>query len=71
MDENILEFTIFCIDSLAEHLGKDTKDVYKLLKYDSNILDDYIIPCYEALHTQSKKYIVNELVDVLKERGVI
>ncbi|MPM85573.1 hypothetical protein SDC9_132654 [bioreactor metagenome] len=71
MDEKILEFTVFCIDSLAEYLGKDTKEVYKLIKSDSNILEDYIIPCYEPLHSQSKKYIVEELVNVLKERGVI
>lgn len=71
MDEKILEFTVFCIDSLAEYLNKDTKEIYKLIKNDSNILDDYIIPCYEPLHSQSKKYIVDELVNVLKERGVI
>ena len=28
MDEKILEFTVFCIDSLAEYLNKDTKEVY-------------------------------------------
>lgn len=71
IDEKILEFTVFCIDSLAEYLDKDTKEVYKLIKNDSNILDDYIIPCYEQLHSQSKKYIVDELVNVLKKRGVI
>ena len=71
MDEKILEFTVFCIDILAEYLDKDTKEIYKLIKNDSNILDDYIIPCYEPLHSQSKKYIAEELVNVLKERGVI
>ncbi|WP_334307946.1 DUF3791 domain-containing protein [Terrisporobacter mayombei] len=40
---------------MAEYLGKGTKEVYKLIKNDSNILEDYIIPCYEPLHSQSKK----------------
>ncbi|MGL5381047.1 DUF3791 domain-containing protein [Clostridium sp.] len=71
MNEEVLEFTIFCIDILAEYLNKDTKKVYKLIKEDSDVLDGYIIPCYEPLHSQSKKYIVEELVSVLKERGVI
>lgn len=71
MDEKILEFTVFCIDGLAEYLNKDTKEIYKLIKEDSNILDDYIIPCYEPLHSQSKRYIIEELASVLKERGVI
>ena len=71
MNEEILEFTIFCIDNLAEYLNKDTKEIYKLLKYDIDVIDNYIIPCYEPLHTQSKSYIVQELVDVLKEKGAI
>ena len=71
MNEEILEFTIFCIDNLAEYLNKDTKEIYKLLKYDIDVIDNYIIPCYEPLHTQSKSYIVQELVDVLTEKGVI
>lgn len=71
MDEKILEFTIFCIDNLAEYLKKDTKEIYKLLKYDTDIIDNYIVPCYEPLHTQSKSYIIQDLIDVLKERGVI
>ena len=71
MDEKILEFTVFCIDSLAEYRNKDTKEVYTVIKNKSNILDEYIIPCYEPLHTQSKKYIVEDIVNVLEERGVI
>lgn len=71
MDEKILEFTIFCIDNLAEYLNKDTKEIYKLLKYDTDIIDNYIIPCYEPLHTQSKSYIIQDLIHLLKERGAI
>ncbi len=36
----------------------------------SNILDKYIIPGYEMLHTQSKDYIVEDILDVMKEQGV-
>lgn len=71
MNERILEFTIFCIDSLSEYIKKDTKEIYRLLKYETDILDSYIIPCYETLHTQSKKYIVEDIIEVLKERGVM
>ena len=71
MDDKILEFTIFCIDNLAEYLKKDTKEIYKLLKYDTDIIENYIIPCYEPLHTQSKSYIIQDLIDILKERGAI
>ncbi|WP_032123259.1 DUF3791 domain-containing protein [Clostridium amazonitimonense] len=70
MDERKLEFTIFCIESLSESLGIDAKKVYKLIK-DTNVLEGYIIPCYEPLHSQSKHYIVEDLIEVLKERGAL
>ncbi|MCT4563328.1 MAG: DUF3791 domain-containing protein [Maledivibacter sp.] len=71
MDENVLEFAIFCIESLAEELEMSAKDVYKLISIDTNILKSYIIPCYEPLHSQSKHYIVKDLIEVLKERGTL
>ena len=71
MSENVLEFTIFCVESLAEQLNMNAKKAYKLLKFDTDVLDHYIIPCYEALHSQSKHYIVEELIEVLKEKGAL
>lgn len=68
MNEKILEFTISCVESLSERLNISTKKVYKILRNDINILDYYIIPCYEPLHTQSKSYIVDDLIEVLKNK---
>ena len=31
----------------------------------------YILPCYDVLHTFSKDYLVEELTEVLKERGAL
>ena len=36
----------------------------------SDILNDYIIPEYEILHTQGKEYIVDDIIEVMEERGV-
>lgn len=47
------------------------KRVYKILRTYTNVLDYYIIPCYESLYTQSKTYIVDNLIEVLKEKGVV
>ncbi len=71
--ENIreLEFTIFCIENIATYLGRDAKDVYKMLTKDSDILNSYIVPEYEMLHTQGKEYIVDDIVEYMKESGVI
>lgn len=70
-NSNELDFAIFCIENIAAKLGVDAIDVYKALTKQSNILYDYIVPEYEVLHTQSKEYIVQDILDVMKERGVV
>ena len=71
MNEKILEFSIFCVESLADKLNIDAKKIYKILRVDTDILDNYIIPCYEALHSQSKAYIVDDLIQIMKVKGVL
>lgn len=65
-----LEFAVFCIENVAARLGVDEKRVYQAFTKKSDILNGYIVPEYEILHTQSKEYIVDELLEVMKERGV-
>jgi len=65
-----LEFVVFCIENIAERLGADAARVYKALTEKSDILNGYIIPEYEILHTQSKDYIVNDILELMGERGV-
>lgn len=65
-----LEFAIFCIENTALKLNVDAQRVYTALSEQTNILNEYIIPEYEVLHTQSKEYIVEDIIEVMKERGV-
>lgn len=65
-----LEFAVFCIENVAVSLGVDAEKVYLALTERSDILHSYIVPEYEVLHTQSKEYIVRDILDVMKERGV-
>ena len=65
-----LEFAIFCIENVAAKLGMDAERVYQAFTEKSDILSGYIVPEYEVLHTQSREYIVDDLIDVMKERGV-
>ena len=64
-----LEFAVFCIENVAAKRGGDAEHVYQAFTEKSNILNGYIVPEYEVLHTQSREYIVNDLLDVMKERG--
>ena len=64
-------FAVFCIEAIADELGTTGDNVYKMLVDDSNILDSYIVPFYDALHTQGKDYIVNDIIGFMKEQGVL
>lgn len=66
-----LEFAVFCIESVAAKLGVSAQEVYKAFTDKSDILRGYIVPEYEVLHTQSKEYIVNDIIELMQERGVI
>lgn len=66
-----LEFAIFCIENIAAKRGVSAEKVYDALTEKSDILNDYIIPEYEILHTQGKEYIVDDIIEVMKERGVL
>ncbi len=64
-----LEFAIFCIENVAIRLNISAEKVYDALAQ-SDILNDYIVPCFDILHTQGKDYIVDDVLGVMKERGV-
>lgn len=66
---NQLEFAVFCIENIAIRLEKNAEEIYKMLTKESNILSGYIIPEYEILHTQSKDYIVDDIISLMRERG--
>jgi len=70
MDFKALNFTIFCIGSVAEHLKMNARDVYHRMQ-DAGIISDYIVPGYDVLHTFSKEYIVEDLVDFMKRKGAL
>ena len=67
---SVLEYVLFCIEGLAKKLGKDGREVYRMLTEDSDILNSYIVPSYDVLHTQGKDYIIEDILDVMKKRGL-
>jgi hypothetical protein len=71
MSNKELHFSVFCIENVAERLNKSGAEVYKLLRESSAILDDYIVPCYDTLHTQGKDYIVDDIVGFMQEKRLV
>ena len=64
-----LTFVLFMLYSLAEEWKKTPSQVYQILNK-SGILDDYIIKCYDMLHTLGKQYLVEDVTDFAREKGV-
>ena len=68
--EKELVFCVFLIHILAEHTGLTPPDLYRRLA-DSGILDEYIIPFYDVLHTLGELYLVQDITEMMRERGVL
>ena len=67
--EKELNFSIFILYSLAEKWKKTPSAVYRILN-STGILDNYIIAGYDMLHTQGKEYLVEDITDFVREKGV-
>lgn len=67
--ERELSFSIYMLYSLADKWEKSPAAVYKILNA-TGILDDYIIACYDTLHTQGKEYLIEDITEYVKEKGV-
>ena len=65
-----LEFAVFCIEIIAQRLQVNAERVYAALTEKSDILHSYIVPGYDILHIQSKDYIVDDILRVMREREV-
>ena len=60
-----LSFSIFILYSLADKWKMSPAKVNS-----TGILDNYIIKCYDVLHTQGKEYLVEDITDYVREKGV-
>ena len=70
MDNKTLEFVTFCISKLSILLKLPQEEIYSRLEK-SDILYDYIIPSYDVLHTFSERYLMSDLIEYMKEKGVL
>lgn len=65
-----LEFVIFCIENVADRLQEKPEEVYRLFTKESDLLASYIVPNYDVLHTQSKEYIIDDIIEVMRGKGI-
>lgn len=64
-----LKFCVFIINQISQIVKKPTATIYKILA-ESGVLDEYIINCYDALHTLGREYLIDDITGLLHDRGV-
>ncbi len=60
---------VFILYALGQHWNMTTPEVYDILN-STGILDDYIIKCYDVLHTLGKEYLVEDITEFVREKGI-
>ncbi|MBR0226401.1 MAG: DUF3791 domain-containing protein [Thermoguttaceae bacterium] len=69
MEKKELVFVTFLLWELSEAWGMPPSRVYQKLT-EACALDDYILRCYDVLHTQGSAYLVEDITEYVRERGV-
>lgn len=62
----MMAFVATCIESTARLLNTTYKDVYQRMKR-VGLIENYIIPHYETLHSESRENIAKGMVECLEK----
>lgn len=63
--ENRNIFAASCIESVAVALQQPVAEVYQRMKR-VNLIDEYILPCYEVLHSESRENVTKDIIQTLE-----
>lgn len=69
MSKEACSFVIYLIHACAREWGLFPSEVYRKLQ-GSGCIDHYLVPHYEVLHTLGTGYLVEDIQEYLKLRGV-
>lgn len=69
LEKKELTFVVFVLHALGQHWNMTTPEVYDILN-STGILDDYIIKFYDVLHTLGKEYLVEDITEFVREKGI-
>ncbi|MDR3052974.1 MAG: DUF3791 domain-containing protein [Coriobacteriales bacterium] len=65
-----IDFSVFLFHHLAKSWHKSVPETYQILA-DTDILDSYIIGCYESLHTLGTEYLIDDITGFVRDKGVV
>ena len=64
--QEIMAFVATCVEATARVLGTSYKTVFERMKR-VKLIDDYILPNYEVLHSESRDNIAKGLIECLNK----
>jgi hypothetical protein len=62
--EILMGFVASCIEDMADKLGVDYAVIYDRMKA-VGMIENYIIPHYDVLHTESRENVTAGMIDTL------
>lgn len=69
-DKDVVFFVVWLLDGVSRAWGKSTAETYRLLQ-DADIVNGYLFPCYDVLHTMGKEALIEDVTLLARKRGVI
>lgn len=60
-------FSASCVEAAAEAENVSSADMYERMKA-VNLFSELIYPCYETLHTQSRRIVTEDILEALYRR---
>ena len=63
-DEIQMGFIASCVESVADRLGVNYLTIFERMEK-VGLIDKYIYPCYEALHSESRENLTQNLIETL------
>lgn len=63
-EEIIMAFVASCIEAVADKMNLDYREIFERMDK-VGMIDTYIYPCYEQLHTESRENLTASLINTL------
>lgn len=64
-DQIVMAFVASCIEDVADRLNIDYRESFERMDK-VGMIDTYIYPCYEQLHSESRENLTASLIDTLQ-----
>ena len=62
--EDMMIFVSSCVESAARAQNVSSSEMYQRMKR-VGLIEDFIIKCYEGLHTQSRQHVIEDVLGAL------